>query len=145
MPPPSTGPVYLRKHNKAPRMHAPVRWSQFRRAGAGAARQSVCEGHTSRYYAPATLLLLPLATESAFACPQVSAARDEVPGRRGYPGYMYTDLATIYERAGRVDGRNGSITQVFYLVSLSAFDTRPYRPVPSFSVWMFSCLCSSRS
>ena len=36
----------------------------------------------------------------------------QVPGRRGFPGYMYTDLATIYERAGRVQGRNGSITQV---------------------------------
>jgi len=35
-----------------------------------------------------------------------------VPGRRGYPGYMYTDLSTIYERAGRVQGRNGSITQI---------------------------------
>ena len=44
--------------------------------------------------------------------PQVSAAREEVPGRRGYPGYMYTDLSTIYERAGRVEGRNGSITQI---------------------------------
>lgn len=44
--------------------------------------------------------------------PQVSAAREEVPGRRGFPGYMYTDLATIYERAGRVEGRNGSITQI---------------------------------
>lgn len=43
---------------------------------------------------------------------QVSAAREEVPGRRGYPGYMYTDLSTIYERAGRVNGRNGSITQL---------------------------------
>merc|ERR1712147_283711 len=43
---------------------------------------------------------------------EVSAAREEVPGRRGYPGYMYTDLATIYERAGRVDGRKGSITQI---------------------------------
>lgn len=41
----------------------------------------------------------------------MSAAREEVPGRRGYPGYMYTDLATIYERAGRVEGRAGSITQ----------------------------------
>jgi len=47
----------------------------------------------------------------ADALREVSAAREEVPGRRGYPGYMYTDLATIYERAGRVDGRNGSITQ----------------------------------
>lgn len=44
--------------------------------------------------------------------PQVSAAREEVPGRRGFPGYMYTDLATIYERAGRVEGRQGSITQI---------------------------------
>jgi len=35
-----------------------------------------------------------------------------VPGRRGFPGYMYTDLATIYERAGRVEGRSGSITQI---------------------------------
>merc|ERR1712166_835665 len=43
---------------------------------------------------------------------EVSAAREEVPGRRGYPGYMYTDLSTIYERAGRVDGRVGSITQI---------------------------------
>jgi len=42
----------------------------------------------------------------------VSAAREEVPGRRGFPGYMYTDLATIYERAGRVEGRTGSITQI---------------------------------
>jgi vacuolar-type H+-ATPase subunit B/Vma2 len=46
---------------------------------------------------------------------EVSAAREEVPGRRGFPGYMYTDLATIYERAGRVEGRNGSITQVHFL------------------------------
>merc|ERR1711966_550730 len=47
----------------------------------------------------------------ADALREVSAAREEVPGRRGYPGYMYTDLATIYERAGRVEGRAGSITQ----------------------------------
>lgn len=47
-----------------------------------------------------------------FCLGQVSAAREEVPGRRGYPGYMYTDLSTIYERAGRVQGRNGSITQI---------------------------------
>merc|ERR1711968_104441 len=47
----------------------------------------------------------------ADALREVSAAREEVPGRRGYPGYMYTDLSTIYERAGRVNGRDGSITQ----------------------------------
>jgi V/A-type H+-transporting ATPase subunit B len=43
---------------------------------------------------------------------ELAAARGEVPGRRGYPGYMYTDLATIYERAGRVHGKKGSITQM---------------------------------
>merc|ERR1711988_187909 len=49
----------------------------------------------------------------ADALREVSAAREEVPGRRGYPGYMYTDLATIYERAGRVEGKSsGSITQI---------------------------------
>jgi V/A-type H+/Na+-transporting ATPase subunit B len=43
---------------------------------------------------------------------EIGAAREEIPGRRGYPGYMYTDLATIYERAGRIHGRRGSITQL---------------------------------
>jgi len=43
---------------------------------------------------------------------EVSAARKEVPGRRGYPGYLYTDLATLYERAGRIRGKKGSITQI---------------------------------
>lgn len=43
---------------------------------------------------------------------EISAARKEVPGRRGYPGYLYTDLATIYERAGRIKGKKGSITQI---------------------------------
>merc|ERR1719224_372724 len=46
----------------------------------------------------------------ADALREVSAAREEVPGRRGYPGYMYTDLSTIYERAGRVEGGIGTIT-----------------------------------
>jgi len=48
----------------------------------------------------------------ANALREISAAREEVPGRRGFPGYMYTDLSTIYERAGRVRGSNGSITQL---------------------------------
>lgn len=43
---------------------------------------------------------------------EVSTAREEVPGRRGYPGYMYTDLSTIYERAGKIKGKKGSITQI---------------------------------
>lgn len=51
-------------------------------------------------------------SKSCYCNLQVSAAREEVPGRRGYPGYMYTDLATIYERAGRIEGRTGSITQI---------------------------------
>ncbi len=43
---------------------------------------------------------------------EIAAAREEVPGRRGYPGYMYTDLASIYERAGRIFGKEGTITQI---------------------------------
>jgi V-type H+-transporting ATPase subunit B len=58
------------------------------------------------------LVILTDMSSYADALREVSAAREEVPGRRGYPGYMYTDLATIYERAGRVDGRKGSITQI---------------------------------
>merc|ERR1711903_206383 len=57
------------------------------------------------------LVILTDMSAYADALREVSAAREEVPGRRGYPGYMYTDLSTIYERAGRVEGRNGSITQ----------------------------------
>lgn len=48
----------------------------------------------------------------ADALREISAAREEVPGRRGYPGYTYTDLSTLYERAGRIKGKNGSITQM---------------------------------
>jgi len=58
------------------------------------------------------LVLLTDMSSYADALREVSAAREEVPGRRGYPGYMYTDLSTIYERAGRVDGKTGSITQI---------------------------------
>ncbi len=58
------------------------------------------------------LVLLIDMTNYAEALREISAARKEVPGRRGYPGYMYTDLATIYERAGRIKGKKGSITQI---------------------------------
>ena len=58
------------------------------------------------------LVILTDMTNYAEALREISAAREEVPGRRGYPGYMYTDLATIYERAGRIRGRKGSITQM---------------------------------
>jgi len=58
------------------------------------------------------LVILTDMTNYAEALRQIGAAREEVPGRRGYPGYMYTDLATMYERAGRVHGKKGSITQI---------------------------------
>lgn len=58
------------------------------------------------------LVILTDITNYADALREVSAARKEVPGRRGYPGYMYTDLATLYERAGRLDGKTGSITMI---------------------------------
>jgi V/A-type H+-transporting ATPase subunit B len=58
------------------------------------------------------LVLLTDMTNYCEALREISAAREEVPGRRGYPGYMYTDLASIYERAGRIKGKKGSITQV---------------------------------
>ncbi|KAJ1342601.1 V-type proton ATPase subunit B [Batrachochytrium salamandrivorans] len=71
---------------------------------------------TAEYYAyqleKHVLVILTDMSSYADALREVSAAREEVPGRRGYPGYMYTDLSTIYERAGRVAGRNGSITQI---------------------------------
>ncbi|WP_036730384.1 V-type ATP synthase subunit B [Peptoniphilus mikwangii] len=58
------------------------------------------------------LVIMTDMTNYAEALREISAARKEVPGRRGYPGYLYTDLAGIYERAGRIKGRNGSITQI---------------------------------
>ena len=58
------------------------------------------------------LVILTDMTNYAEALREISAAREEVPGRRGYPGYMYTDLAQIYERAGRIQGKKGSITQI---------------------------------
>ncbi len=58
------------------------------------------------------LVILTDMTNYCEALRQVSAARGEVPGRRGYPGYMYTDLASLYERAGRIKGNGGSITQI---------------------------------
>merc|ERR1719414_104197 len=58
------------------------------------------------------LVILTDISSYADALREVSAAREEVPGRRGYPGYMYTDFSTLYERAGRVNGKPGSITQI---------------------------------
>ncbi|MDY6768856.1 MAG: V-type ATP synthase subunit B [Candidatus Nanohaloarchaea archaeon] len=56
---------------------------------------------------------------------EIAAAREEVPGRRGYPGYMYTDLASLYERAGQLDGEEGSITQVPILTMVGDDITHP--------------------
>ncbi len=58
------------------------------------------------------LVIMTDMTNYAEALREISAARKEVPGRRGYPGYLYTDLAGLYERAGRIRGRKGSITQI---------------------------------
>src|SRR3990170_4741499 len=58
------------------------------------------------------LVIMTDMTNYAEALRQIGAAREEVPGRRGYPGYMYTDLASSYERAGRIHGKKGSITQI---------------------------------
>ena len=62
------------------------------------------------------LVILTDLTNYCEALREISAARNEVPGRRGYPGYMYTDLAGIYERAGRIGGKEGSITQMPILI-----------------------------
>ena len=64
-------------------------------------------------------------TNYAEALREVSAARKEVPGRRGYPGYLYTDLATLYERAGRINGKEGSITQIPILTMPEDVKTHP--------------------
>ena len=73
------------------------------------------------------LVILTDMTNYAEALREVSAARKEVPGRRGYPGYLYTDLATIYERAGRIKGKKGSITQ---LPILSMPEDDKTHPIP---------------
>ena len=71
------------------------------------------------------LVILTDITNYADALREVSAARKEVPGRRGYPGYMYTDLASIYERAGRQRGKTGSITMIPILTMPEDDKTHP--------------------
>lgn len=71
------------------------------------------------------LVIMTDMTNYAEALREVSAARKEVPGRRGYPGYLYTDLATLYERAGRIKGREGSITQIPILTMPEDDKTHP--------------------
>ena len=71
------------------------------------------------------LVILTDLTNYCEALREISAARKEVPGRRGYPGYLYTDLSTIYERAGRIKGKNGSITQLPVLTMPEDDKTHP--------------------
>ncbi|HOP70222.1 MAG: V-type ATP synthase subunit B [Bacillota bacterium] len=71
------------------------------------------------------LVIMTDMTNYAEALREISAARKEVPGRRGYPGYMYTDLASIYERAGRIQGKPGSITQIPILTMPEDDKTHP--------------------
>ncbi|MBN1384512.1 MAG: V-type ATP synthase subunit B [Elusimicrobia bacterium] len=71
------------------------------------------------------LVILTNMTNYCDALREISAARKEIPGRRGYPGYMYTDLSTIYERAGRIKGRKGSITQIPILTMPEDDKTHP--------------------
>ena len=71
------------------------------------------------------LVILTDITNYAEALREISAARKEVPGRRGYPGYLYTDLSTLYERAGRIKGRGGSITQIPILTMPEDDKTHP--------------------
>ncbi len=71
------------------------------------------------------LVILTDMTNYAEALREISAAREEVPGRKGYPGYLYTDLSTLYERAGRLKGRPGSVTQMPILTMPSDDITHP--------------------
>ena len=71
------------------------------------------------------LVILTDITNYADSLREISAAKKEVPGRRGYPGYMYTDLATIYERAGRQEGKTGSITMIPILTMPEDDKTHP--------------------
>ena len=71
------------------------------------------------------LVILTDMTNYCEALREIGAAREEVPGRRGYPGYMYTDLAQLYERAGRIQGREGSVTQLPILTMPGDDDTHP--------------------
>src|SRR5512133_1956049 len=71
-----------------------------------------CAEHLAFTHGMHVLVVLTDVTSYCEALREVALARDEVPGRRGYPGYMYTDLATLYERAGRIIGRPGSVTQI---------------------------------
>jgi len=89
-----------------------------------------CAEHLALAHGMHVLVVLTDVTSYCEALREVALAREEVPGRRGYPGYMYTDLATIYERAGRITGRPGSVTQ---LPVLTMPDDDLTHPIPDLS------------
>ncbi len=89
-----------------------------------------CAEHLAFAHGEHVLVVLTDMTNYCEALREVALAREEVPGRRGYPGYMYTDLATLYERAGRIAGRPGSITQ---LPVLTMPDDDVTHPIPDLS------------
>ena len=89
-----------------------------------------CAEHLAFAHGEHVLVVLTDMTSYCEALREVALAREEVPGRRGYPGYMYTDLATLYERAGRIAGRPGSITQ---LPILTMPDDDLTHPIPDLS------------
>lgn len=86
-----------------------------------------CAEHLAFEHDMHVLVMLTDMTNYAEALREVANAREEVPGRRGYPGYLYTDLASIFERAGRIRGKTGSITQ---LVILNLPDDDITHPIP---------------
>jgi V/A-type H+-transporting ATPase subunit B len=89
-----------------------------------------CAEHLAFSHGHHVLVVLTDVTNYCEALREVALAREEVPGRRGYPGYMYTDLASIYERAGRIAGRPGSVTQ---LPVLTMPDDDLTHPIPDLS------------
>jgi len=80
------------------------------------------------------LVIITDMTNYSEALREISAAREEVPGRKGYPGYLYTDLASLYERAGRIKGRKGSITQMPILSMPSDDITHPIPDLTGYQI-----------
>ncbi len=89
-----------------------------------------CAEHLAFTHGMQVLVVMTDMTSYCEALREVALAREEVPGRRGFPGYMYTDLATLYERAGRIRGRPGSVTQ---LPVLTMPDDDLTHPIPDLS------------
>ncbi len=89
-----------------------------------------CAEHLAFAHGRHVLVVLTDMTSYCEALREVALAREEVPGRRGFPGYLYTDLATLYERAGRIAGRPGSVTQ---LPVLTMPDDDVTHPIPDLS------------